>query len=50
MEPEVVIVLGVVGIFGLVVLGLAVLLIGGKLRVSRKEVEVSSEHVSADQD
>jgi len=45
VEPEVVMVLGVAGIFGLVILGLAVLLVGGKLRVSREEVEVSSEQM-----
>lgn len=42
MEPEVVLVLGVVGIVALVVLGLATVLIGGKLRATRKELEISS--------
>jgi hypothetical protein len=47
MQPEVVMVVGVAGILGLVVLGLAVLLIGGKLRATRSELEVSSDPPSA---
>jgi len=43
MEPEVVLVLGTLGIITLAILGLAVIVIGGKMRVTRKELEVSSE-------
>jgi len=42
METEVVLVLGIVGIIALLILGLAVVLIGGKLRATRNHLEVTS--------